>query len=467
MKPRKRPPSARILNQWVDSYAREHGQTPARVRNWVSHMVLGGALERAGFEGAGRKFTIKGGVALEMRLRHLARATKDLDLILLSDDGDPGEELEQALAKPYQGFTFRVRNSPEVMPNGAIRLEVALQYLGKAWGTVQIDASRYEGDGTEIEMVEAISLTPFGLHGPDALPCLSLPYHVAQKIHAMTLPPREGWVNQRCRDLIDLLLLREWITDFETVERACREVFEVRGTHRWPPLFTAPDHWEDQYARMAADLGLAAADVHQAAFELRAFVSRIDKSAEVVIPTVFSGSYTAVTWFFVVSADGSIIRVPAEIGEGLYTDELPSGTEIPPEWHREPGGVALIGVVLVLQNRQPVFVERVSARGIPLSDEITGQPVAFTPEIWMSLAAAVVRLANSPERALHALAIFLSNVHGPLPSLLARSIGTTTRVAHKYFVPHRLRGTAPLWDLWASAPVSRRPTDSSRAASAA
>ena len=418
-------------------------------------MVLGGALERAGFEGTGRRFTIKGGVALELRLRHLARATKDLDLILLSDDGDPGEELEQALAKPYQGFTFRVRNAPEVMPNGATRLEVALQYLGKAWGTVQIDASTYEGDGTEIEMVDAISLAPFGIDGPDVLPCLSLPYHVAQKIHAMTLPPREGRVNQRYRDLVDLLLLREWITDFDTVKRACREVFDTRATHAWPPMFTPPDDWVDQYARMAEELGLNATDVHQAAFEIRSLISRIDESAEVLVPVSFGGSYTAATWFFVVRPDESVLRIPAEIGEALYMNELPGDTVIPASWHRDPGGVALIGVVMVLQNRQPLFVERVAARGIPLSDDITGKPVAFTPTVWIALASSILHHAKAPQRATRAFAVFLSSAHGPLPSLLARSLRTTTREAHKYFLPSHLNGDRALWDLWASAPVRR------------
>lgn len=131
---RKPPRSARILNQWVDAYARQLEQPPVRVRNWVSHMILGGALERAGYDGSGRRFTIKGGVALEMRLRHLARATRDLDLILLAGESDPVAELEGALQRPYEGFTFRLRSEPEVMPNGAVRVEVALQYLGKAWG---------------------------------------------------------------------------------------------------------------------------------------------------------------------------------------------------------------------------------------------------------------------------------------------------------------------------------------------
>src|ERR1044071_295090 len=102
MKTRKAPNSARVLNRWVDAYAREHDLPPVRVRNWVLFMVLGGALERAGFDGADRRFTIKGGVALEMRFRHLARATRDLDLIF-DGEADPVASLQATLSSPYQG----------------------------------------------------------------------------------------------------------------------------------------------------------------------------------------------------------------------------------------------------------------------------------------------------------------------------------------------------------------------------
>lgn len=452
MKPRKRPPSARILNQWVDSYAREHGHTPARVRNWVSHMVLGGALERAGFDGMGRRFTIKGGVALEMRLRHLARATKDLDLILLSDDGDPGEELEQALARPYQGFTFRVRNAPEVMPNGAIRLEVALQYLGKAWGTVQIDASRYEGDGTEIEMVDAISLAPFGIDGPDALPCLSLPYHVAQKIHAMTLPPREGWVNQRYRDLVDLLLLREWITDFETVKRACREVFEVRGTHRWPPFLEVHEHWAEQFSRMAADVGLAPSDLHHAVIDARRFIAMIDSSAEWVAELPTLAGLSATTWYFAIGSDGALHRIPARIGEACFTGGL-DDSDIPTEWQREPGGLALIGVVLYLRDRKPVYVEGVAATGVALNKELVGQAVEFGDDVWDALASELLRQTHSPIRAEPHFSIFLSKMSCNLPCFVGFLGDVSTAQAHRWRTE---RAAWFLWDLMNSEPVKGR-----------
>ncbi len=83
MSKRKIPPSsARILSKWVDAYARVHGLPQKRIRDWISFMALGGHLVK---ENTGTKwppFTLKGAVALEMRLPCKARATRDLDLIV-------------------------------------------------------------------------------------------------------------------------------------------------------------------------------------------------------------------------------------------------------------------------------------------------------------------------------------------------------------------------------------------------
>lgn len=83
MSRRRNPPtSARILTQWVDAYAREHGLPRKRVRNWISYMIVGGQLERGSSAAEGPRFTIKGAVALEMRLPVKARATRDIDLVV-------------------------------------------------------------------------------------------------------------------------------------------------------------------------------------------------------------------------------------------------------------------------------------------------------------------------------------------------------------------------------------------------
>ncbi len=451
MKIRNPPRTASILNRWVDDHARQIGQPPARVRNWVSFMILGGALENAGFEGIGPKFTIKGGVALELRLRQISRATKDFDLILNSDTGDLIEELESALVRPYQGFSFRRKDEPERMPNGAVRVKISLTYLGKPWGTVSVDVARRGRDGAEVEMVEAISLLPLGLEGPEALPCLSLPYHVAQKIHAMTLPPPEGRRNERFRDLIDLLLIREWVTDFESVKRACREVFESRNTHSWPPFLTVPDHWVVPFERMASDLSLATTDVYHAAIEIRQFISTIDESAEWLGDLPSLKGLSATTWYFAVGPDENVHRIPAHLGEGFFTGERDGDVPIRPEWQRDPGGVALIGVVLLLRNRRPAFVEGVATAAIALTDEMAGLTVEYPPVVWEALAKELLRQMRVPIRGIRALSVFLQKAQCRLPCQVGKAMGSSTAQAHWWRTNWRWEWF--LWDLEKCLPV--------------
>lgn len=450
MNTRKRPISARILNQWVDAHARQHELSPARVRNWVSHVVLGGALEQSGFNGAGRRFTIKGGVALEMRLRHLARATRDLDLILLASDADPVEELGVALARPYEGFAFRIRGDAQVMPNGACRVEVALQYLGKSWGTVQVDVGRSEGEGTDVEMVEAIPLAPFGLDGPDSLPCLSLPYHVAQKIHGMTLPPLAGRQNERFRDLLDLLLLREWVSDLDAVRRACLDVFETRGTHPWPPRIAIPDHWVGPFQAMAVDVGVTPSDVHSAAIEVRQFLTRIDEAVPWYGELSDLSGLTATTWYYIIDSDGRPRRIPAKDGEHLFTGRYRE-SEIGPAFQRDPGGVAAVGVVLLLRNRRPAYVDGMATKAIALQESVVGMPVDFGSAV-NGIAADILKRAQVSSESCAALSVFLTKINTRLPCERAESMGVSTTQAHWYRVNWRSKWF--LWDIHDKQPVS-------------
>ncbi len=52
--------------------------TPKRARDWISYMIIGGRLEELSSAAAGPRFTIKGAVALEMRLPGRAREKHSL-----------------------------------------------------------------------------------------------------------------------------------------------------------------------------------------------------------------------------------------------------------------------------------------------------------------------------------------------------------------------------------------------------
>lgn len=278
----KPPSSERTLARYVAAHARETGADVARVRRLISFMAMAGALRQAVREGEdGPAFVVKGGVALELRLRDRARATRDLDVILNRDDGDPLDALEEALAQPYEGFTFRRKGSEFRMPNGAVRARVQVSFHGREWGTVEVDIARREGE-TEVDLLPAIPLLKqFGLTGPDELECISLRHHVAQKFHAVTRPMPGGGPNDRFRDLVDLLLMRQLVRDYAALREACEEVFARRATHGWPPCISAPDSWADPFARMAEETGLPIQDIGAAVAEVERFITDIVGSGAV------------------------------------------------------------------------------------------------------------------------------------------------------------------------------------------
>jgi hypothetical protein len=276
------PPSAGVLARYAQAYARELGVAEGRVRAWVAYMIMAGVLERHEDAGAPR-FIVKGGVALELRLRDRARATKDIDLVLRAPRADLANSLEGALTgEPCQGFTFRRKGQPLLLDNGAVNMEFAVTYRGQPWTSISVDIARAEAGEADVEWVDAIALTDvFGVTGPTQLPCLPLRFHVAQKLHGMTLPPRPGKQNERFRDLVDLLLMDAMITHADAALReACELVFSTRNTHPWPPdLTVAPAHWALPFAELAEELGLPDKDVEAALATVRRLVVRILEAA--------------------------------------------------------------------------------------------------------------------------------------------------------------------------------------------
>lgn len=105
--------------------------------------------------------------------------------------------------------------------------------------------------------------------------CLSTRFQVAQKIHAVTelFEDRE---NERFRDLIDLLLLREIVEDLPSLRDACIVTFEARGKHGWPPALNVPDSWTEPYRALAEEMQFPVADIDDAADDVRAFIAAID-----------------------------------------------------------------------------------------------------------------------------------------------------------------------------------------------
>ena len=203
----------------------DQGIAADRLRRWVSTMILLGALGRAGDDA--HRFLLKGGVALELRLRLRARATKDVDIIVTPDrSADILEVLQEALEEPYLDFAFRLTDASTIEHTPAQRISVKMAYKGKPWATLRLEASGPEPGSDEVEQISAFSLTQLGLTDRTKLragPAIQ----IATKLHAVTerFDDRD---NDRFRDLIDLLLLRDLEPDLTRLDEARRNVFTSR-----------------------------------------------------------------------------------------------------------------------------------------------------------------------------------------------------------------------------------------------
>jgi hypothetical protein len=163
-----------------------------------------------------------------------------------------------------------------------VRVWVQVAYRTQRWATVQVDLAHPDATDTETERLGGIPLARFGLNGPQDVPCLSLRYHVAQKWHGMTRAMLNAGQNDRFRDAVDLLLLRDLVDPAElpAVRQACEETFRMRAEHAWPPTIALPAHWEKPFGAMATGLELPTTTLPEAERELHAFLEAIRSAAD-------------------------------------------------------------------------------------------------------------------------------------------------------------------------------------------
>ena len=272
------PPNHRALQDAVNRYAEYHSLAPNRVQRWVAFMAMGGALSRLQTENQGPAFLVKGGVALELRLRLKARATKDYDTVFRGERAKLLDALDEAFATSYEGFTFRVTRPHEM--THMTRLDIKVEYQGRTWASIQMEVSSWEGIPLPPEDVPAISLADLGLMGPASLPCLPLTKQVAQKLHAMTEILASGQPNDRVRDLLDLWVLRDLVPPSPTLRVICEETFRIRELQPWPPEIVVPPHWEASFIELARSLELSIENAEEAAADVRSYIQRIVEATD-------------------------------------------------------------------------------------------------------------------------------------------------------------------------------------------
>jgi len=229
------------------------------------------------FQDPNSDFLIKGGYAMELRLRHRARFSRDLDVAAKREIGisDPAallDKLRDLVAKDLgDWFTFQIAEPSmelEGAPYAGFRFPVDVQLDGRTFLKFHVDVAIGDAVLDDPVWVKTGPLLDFAGIPSVSIAVLPSPTHFAEKIHAYTRPRKIG-INSRVRDLIDMiLLLDEGMGDPEAVRQALSSTFLRRNTHPLPKVLDAPHPtWTKRYADIAAEIGLQNTTTSEAAFQ--------------------------------------------------------------------------------------------------------------------------------------------------------------------------------------------------------
>ena len=190
---------------------------------------------------------------------------------VLRDDRHP-DITNEGMA--YEGQRYRVR------------CELAGKPYGQPFG---LDIAFADPIFGEPDSVIAEDVLGFAGIAPPRLRLCPLETHIAEKLHAYTLPRKRQ--NSRVKDLPDIALLagvRE--IDADRLRRAIEQTFTSRHTHALPSsLPPPPATWLAPYARMAEEDELRWAD-------LATLVEAVEVFLNPVLERTATGTWTPSKW---------------------------------------------------------------------------------------------------------------------------------------------------------------------------
>lgn len=224
----------------------------------------------------GDAVVLKGGLVLELRLAR-ARTTRDVDLRMTGSPQQVLARLQQAARRDLGDFlTFEIGPDaahPEIqsggMPYDGLRFRAECKLAGRRFAQpFGVDVAFGDPILGEPEIVTAPDTLAFAGIAPPTLRLCPIETHIAEKLHAYTLPRARP--NSRVKDLPDIALLAT-VASIEgaRLRRALEQTFDFRGTHALPTVLPAPPQtWDVPYATIAREDRLAwttLADVARAA----------------------------------------------------------------------------------------------------------------------------------------------------------------------------------------------------------
>jgi hypothetical protein len=205
--------------------------------------------------------TLKGGLVLELRLER-ARTTKDVDLRMVGSPDEALAKLQEAGRRNLGDFmSFEVGpddDAPKIQNDGAqyegFRFRAECKLAGKIYGQAfGVDVAFGDPILGEPEVVVAEDVLAFAGIAPPRLRLYPIETHVAEKLHAYTMPRKRP--NSRIKDLPDLALLATaQPLDAERLRAALEQTFGFRKTHPLPAAVPVPaEAWRTPYAAMARE----------------------------------------------------------------------------------------------------------------------------------------------------------------------------------------------------------------------
>jgi len=226
---------------------------------------------------------LKGGLVLELRLER-ARTTKDIDLRMIGSPDTVLAKLQEAGRKNLGDFmSFEVNPDPEQptiqndgMQYEGLRFRAECRLAGKVYGQrFGVDVAFGDpilGEPTTVTAEDALA---FAGIAPPVLQLYPIETHIAEKLHAYTMPrPRP---NTRVKDLPDMALLATAESlEFEQLRAALERTFTFRATHSLPSsLPDPPSNWLTPYVEMARENELPWTTLEQVATAAGTFLNPV------------------------------------------------------------------------------------------------------------------------------------------------------------------------------------------------